>query len=310
MNNDPDQTLPPPSLLPPPLRPPPPPPPPSQQGQPPEDEINSSPSKRQRVDGADTNNGNDVAEENSQGDGGDDSGDDIDAIGDEELVQHSSHCLSVNLFGVFCTSEKCTPLLKRRGSDLWIPSAKVLRQHWAKQICYDGGIPNAKETHRSLKAIQIRQHSQLKRGTAAAAAAMVQSVFPRNCNVLGEQFYYCVNCGAFDKKIANMRRHFGVRTDMMGCSVAIHMKRGTVCEGLHGMRCPAEVVQLIQNQKFILPYPHADTVVNQPNSTPAVPTGNGGLQRRVGQRRTTPALPTQHYSEYKYFFTTFAIESY
>ena len=308
MDNDPDQPP-----------PPPPPPPPSQQGQPPEDEINSSPSKRQRVDGdgADTNNGNDVAEENSQGgggddngDGGDDNGDDI-SIGDEELAQHSSHYLSVNPFGVFCTSEKCTPLLKRRGSDLWIPSAKLLRQHWAKHICYDGGTPNAKETHRNLKAIQIRQHSQLKRGTAAAAAAIVQNVFPRNCNVLGGQFYYCVNCGAFDKKIANMKRHFGVRTDVMGCSVAIHMKRGTVCEGLHGLRCPEEVVQLIQNQKFTLPYPHADTVINQPNSTPAAPTGTAsGLQHRVGQRRTTPALPTQHYSEYKYFFTTIAIESY
>jgi len=163
MDNDPDQSLPPP----PPHPPPPPPPSPSQQGQPPEDEMNSSPSKRQRVDGADTNNGNDVAEENSQGDSGDDNGDDIYAIGDEELVQHSSHCLSVNPFGVFCTSEKCTPLLKRRGSDLWIPSAKVLRQHWAKQTCYDGGTPNAEETQRNLKAIQIRQHSQLKRGTAA-----------------------------------------------------------------------------------------------------------------------------------------------
>eukprot|EP00984_Skeletonema_dohrnii_P027271 scaffold16779_cov125-Skeletonema_dohrnii-CCMP3373.AAC.1 len=52
--------------------------------------------------------------------------------------------------------------------------------------------------------------------------------FPRNCIVLGDQFYYCVNCGAFDKKIANMKRHFGVRTDVMGCSVAIHMKCGTV----------------------------------------------------------------------------------
>mmetsp|Transcript_31995 Transcript_31995/g.48260 ORF Transcript_31995/g.48260 Transcript_31995/m.48260 type:complete len:103 (-) Transcript_31995:168-476(-) len=94
-----------------------------------------------------------------------------------------------------------------------------------------------------------------------------------------------------------MNRHFGVRTDVMGCSAAIHMKRGTVCEGLHGLRCPTEVVQLIQNQKFTLPYPHADTVINQPNSTPAAPTGTAsGLPRRVGQRRTTPALPTQHYT--------------
>jgi len=88
-----------------------------------------------------------------------------------------------------------------------------MRKHWKANRCYKGKVPNAEGTLKSLKAEQIRFHSNLKRSTPAAVAQMVQAVSPPNCEVLSKTYYYCSNCGAFTKRQSNLMTHFGGKSN-------------------------------------------------------------------------------------------------
>jgi hypothetical protein len=117
--------------------------------------------------------------------------------------------------------------------------------HWEKQKCYTGKAPNAEGTRKSLKAEQIRLHSQLKRSTALAAQQMVQQFFPPNCEVLSGDFHYCINGSAFSKRFNNIKRHFGTRNKELLCNSSLHSSRskGKVSKGLHGFQCPSAIVE-------------------------------------------------------------------
>lgn len=273
----------------------------------------SSPSKRQRTNGAGENNAAAAAATNNNEEG-DEYGFDInDAAFVESLDTISHHHLQVNLFGVFCTSENCVacPLLQDRGSNLWITSGKLIRAHWEKQKCYPGKVPNAEGTRKSLKAEQIRLHSQLKRSSASDAQRMVQQIFPPNCEVLSGDFYYCINCGAFSKRLNNIKRHFGIRNKELKCNSSLHLSRskGKVSKGLHGFQCPSAIVEQIQSRQFTLPYEHPVSTVNQPLTT--AHNNNNQLQsaaRATAASATRPLdskfeLQAPHHF-YQYFITS------
>jgi len=149
-----------------------------------------------------------------------------------------------------------------------------MRAHWEKQKCYAGKAPNAEGTRKSLKAEQIRLHSQLKRSTALAAQQMVQQIFPLNCEVVSGDFHYCINCGAFSKRLNNIKRHFGTRNKELPCNSSLHLSRskGKVSKGLHGFQCPSAIVEQIQSRQFTLPYEHPVSTINQPLTTAHITT--------------------------------------
>lgn len=272
----------------------------------------SSPSKRQRTNGAGENNAAAAAATNNNEEGEEYGFDIDDAAFAESLDTISHHYLQVNLFGVICTAEKCAqhPLLQHRGSNLWLPSPHLIRKHWKVNQCYEGKVPNAEGTLKSLKAKQILLHSNLKRSTPVAAAQMIQAIFPPNCQVLSNNYFYCSNCGAFTKRQSNFMTHFGGKSNTeLKCSAALHLKRGTVAKGLYGLQCPSAIVEQIQSRQFTLPYEHPVSTVNQPLTT--AHNNNNQLQsaaRATAASATRPLdskfeLQAPHHF-YQYFITS------
>lgn len=204
-------------------------------------------------------------------------------------MEHS-HSLEVNLFGVYCNSSTCANnrVLHRRGPFLWIPSRRLMGSHWKAHKCYPFQMPNARKTVKELTAKQIQLHNQLQQSTQQAVNTIIAAEFPSNCKVLDGKYFYCINCGYFTNKKDNIKAHFGGGKGQMKCNVSQHQReRGLVLEGIHGIKCPQAVVELVRQKQFKLPYPHA--AVNQPAPTPT--------------RTTTASTPAtrRHYSKFAQF---------
>ena len=264
----------------------PPQPPLQQQQQQPANDSTPSPSKRQRVNsvGGDNNNtGANSDNNNEQQDG--------DNIFDSDALQYkheweSAHFLEVNLFGVYCSSPKCAhnQTLQRRGPNCWIPSHNVMREHWNRNRCYPVGTPVARKAEKQLRSKQIQLHNQLQRSTQQAVDKLIAAEFPSNCKVLNGKYSYCVNCGFFAKRKPDMKAHFGGKTGKMECNVSQHLQDGgEVLEGIHGIKCPRALVELVRKKQFKLPYHHAPA--NEPNTNPTTVTARTVTARTPSSRR-------------------------
>ncbi len=264
--------------------------PPQQQQQQPANDLAPSPSKRQRVNSVVGEN-NISGENNNNDQGGEDDGYNFDSeegLDWEASYVERSHCLQVNLFGVHCTSDKCkdNPTLKRRGPNLWSPSRKMLTSHWKENKCYPFEMPNALKTEKELTAKQIQLHNQLQQSPQPSVDKLIADEFPSNCKVLGGKYFYCLNCGYFTNRKNDMQAHFGKKKSLMKCILSQHLRdSGEVLEGIHGIKCPRAVVELVRQKQFKLPYPHA-AENNQPTPTPT--------------RTTTASIPAsrRHYSKF------------
>ncbi len=226
----------------------------------------------QQVDSAATSNNSGENENNNQDDGNFDYNfDDVDV---SEYIrtysgQMRQHSLETNIFGVYCTAEKCAHnrLLQTKGSNLWIPSHNLIREHWKKNEC-GGDTPNALGAEKSLKAKQIALHNQLMRSTPQQVDSLIAAEFPPNCTILGGTFHYCLNCGVFGNRKSNVERHFKNKlAKSTKCNASQHLKAGgQILVGIHGIKCPQAVVELVRKKQFKLPYHHA--AANEPNPNP------------------------------------------
>lgn len=270
-------------------------PPPSQQQQQQQQSANNctpSPSKRQRVNSVGGENNNSGENDNNDMGFGDDEYN-FDSQGcdwEPSKDMEHSHSLEVNLFGVYCNSSTCANnrVLHRRGPFLWIPSRRIMGSHWKAHKCYPFRMPNAQKTVKELTAKQIQLHNQLQQSTLQAVNTIIAAEFPSNCKVLDGKYLYCINCGHFTNRKNNMKAHFGGKKGQMKCNVSQHQREGgLVLEGIHGIKCPRAVVELVRQKQFKLPYPHA--AVNQPAPTPTCTT-----------TASTPAS-RRHYSKFAQF---------
>ena len=268
-------------------------PPPSQQQQ--QQSANNctpSPSKRHRVNSVGGENNNSGENDNNDMGVGDDEYN-FDSQGcdwEPSKDMDHSHCLEVNLFGVYCNSSTCANnrVLHRRGPFLWIPSRGIMGSHWKAHKCYPFQMPNARKTVKELSAKQIQLHNQLQQSTQQTVNTLIAAEFPSNCKVLDGKYFYCINCGYFTNRKNDMKVHFGGKKGQMKCNVSQHQREGgLVLEGIHGIKCPRAVVELVRQKQFKLPYPHAS--VNQPAPTPT--------------RTTTASIPAsrRHYSKFAQF---------
>ncbi len=166
------------------------------------------------------------------------------------------HSLQVNLFTVYCSNDCCRQqLLKRRGSNLWMSSPKLIRQHFDQQHCFTKK-PNVSKTHNKLMLQQILLHAQLKSGTPSQATNMVDEIFPADCEKLLGSFVFCNNCGFFAKHHKDFDKHFGKQNEY-NCRKSSHKRTGgTILVGAHGIKCPSDIVESVRNQTFELPYEH------------------------------------------------------
>ena len=271
-----------------------------------------SPSKRQRVDSANANNNNNNNDNsttttninnNNQGTDGDDQG----SRGDQGTsVDYSNyHSVEVNLFGAYCSTCVNKPLFTTRGSNLWVPTHYLLRQHWKANLCFVFDTPNALKTERDLETQQIQLHNQLQQSTQQQVDTLIAAEFPALSQCLSGKFFYCINCGFFQKRRKDMNCHFGElkrRTNQMNCNASQHLREGgDILLGVHGMKCPRAIVELVRQKKFRLPYPHATAIVNDRTLTQ---TQAQTAARTPTSRRYEAALQ-QHYSEFSLFWLSF-----
>lgn len=118
---------------------------------------------------------------------------------EEEWERASLHCLKTTLVGVYCASCTQQPMLKKRGSNLWVPhNTKIIRQHWKNNKCYTGCMPNAEEVTRMLMSQQVLLHSHLKNNNADVRQGEVEKLFPKDS--LRKDYFFCSRCGHFSKK--------------------------------------------------------------------------------------------------------------
>jgi len=223
-------------------------------------DSNPSPAKRARAehDEESQNNNNN----NNTSSGSNNNEDYFGSVDDEQLLQHMSevdpgHSLRANLFTVYCSNDCCRQqLLKRRGSNLWMPSPKLIRQHFDQQHSFTKK-PNASKIHKQLMLQQILLHDQLKSGTPSQATNMVDEIFPADCEKLLGSYIFCNNCGFFAKHHKDFDKHFGKQNEY-NCRKAYHKKTGgTILVGAYGIKCPLDIVQSVRKQTFELPYEHA-----------------------------------------------------
>ena len=220
---------------------------------------NPSPAKRARAehDGELHNNNNN----NNTSSGSNNDEDYFGNMDDEQLLQHMSevdpgHSLQANLFTVYCSNE-CCRLLSRRGSNLWMLSPKLLRQHFDQHHDCSTKKPNANKIHKQLMLQQILLHDRLKSGTPSQATNMVDEIFPADCEKLPGSFVFCNKCGFFAKRHTNFDKHFG-QQNKYNCRKAFHKRSGgTILVGANGIKCPLDIVVSVRNQTFELPYEHA-----------------------------------------------------
>ena len=142
---------------------------------------------------------------------------------EEEWETASLHYLKATLVGVYCASCTHQPLLKKKGSNLFLRySTDILRHHWKNNNCYTGCMPNAERVKRELMSQQVLLHSHLKNNNADVRQGEVEKLFPKNSpwNV----YYFCSRCGHFAKKRNNMMKHYGSSNKQ--CNQAIHFQRG------------------------------------------------------------------------------------
>jgi len=193
---------------------------------------------------------------------------------EEEWETASLHYLRATLVGVYCASPNCTkqPLLKKRGSNLWVPhNTKIIRQHWKNNHCFTGCMPNAGEVTRILISQQVLLHTHLKNNNASVRQGEVEKLFPQNSPQ--KEYYFCSRCGHFAKKITDMMKHYGSSNKY--CK-SIQLMRGPVLQGRHGFQCPSHILEQILKGNFTLPYSHGESIINisspPPSMTTAPPT--------------------------------------
>lgn len=191
---------------------------------------------------------------------------------EEEWERASLHYLKATLVGVYCASCTHQPLLKKRGSNLWVPhNTKIIRHHWKNNQCYTGCMPNAGEVTRMLISQQVLLHSHLKNNNADVRQGEVEKLFPKDSPQ--KEYHFCSRCGHFAKKITDMMKHYGSSNKQ--CK-SIHLKRGPVLQGRHGFQCPSYILEQIQLGNFTLPYSHGESIINisspPPSMTTAPPT--------------------------------------
>src|SRR6056300_404431 len=224
---------------------------------------NPSPTKRARAEhDEESQNNNNNNNNNNTSSGSNNDEDYFGGVDDEQLLQHMSevdpgHSLQANLFTVYCSNDCCRQqLLKRRGSNLWMLSPELIRQHLDQQHCFTKK-PNASNIHKQLMLQQILLHDQLKSGTPSEASNMVDDIFPADCDKLLGSFVFCNNCGFFAKHHKDFDKHFG-KQNKYKCRKAFHKKTGgTILVGAYGIKCPLDIVQSVRKQTFELPYEHA-----------------------------------------------------
>ena len=252
--------------------------------------LSSSPSKRQRVASAGANNNNNDSSTTTTNHNNNNN------QGNEESNEGTNfnysgvhlHNVKVNLFGSFCASCPDQPLFTTRGPNLWIPTRGLLGQHWKAKKCFPLDTPNARKAERDLKAQQIQLHNQLQQSSQQQVDTLIAAEFPAGSHLLSGKFFYCINCGFFQKKRSDMNAHFGGRTNQMNCNLSQHLREGgEILVGVHGMKCPRAIVELVRQKQFNLPYQHAPAIVQSAARTPAA--------------RRQAIASQQHYSEYFHF---------
>ena len=99
---------------------------------------------------------------------------------EEEWETASLHYLKATLVGVYCASCTHQPLLKKRGSNLFLAhSTDILRHHWKNNKCYTGCMPNAERVKRELMSQQVLLHSHLKNNNTSVRQREVEKLFPQ-----------------------------------------------------------------------------------------------------------------------------------
>lgn len=81
----------------------------------------------------------------------------------------------------------------------------------------------------------------------------------------------------------------------MNCNSSQHLREGgEILVGVHGMKCPRAIVELVRQKQFNLPYQHAPAIVNDCNLTQNQP--QNAVRTPAARRHATASQ--QRYSEY------------
>jgi len=156
--------------------------------------------------------------------------------------------------GAVCMN--CNGKIQARGSSLWVPSVKVIKQHLERNKCYSCQYHNAmpKEIHASLVSSQAGLHEAFTfADDTNFALKMIQKTFPSfgtNSNSKPPSSEaYCNNCG-FTARNDHFPTHFGDNKNVYGCSHATHAGKGPILSGLYGLKCPEAILEGMLNGTF------------------------------------------------------------
>ena len=138
------------------------------------------------------------------------------------------------------------------------------------QIATYSTVSGALGAETSLRAEQIQLHNQLMRSAPQQVDSLIAAEFPPNCTILGGSFHYCLNRGVFGNRKSNVERHFNNKSaNSTKCNASQHLKAGgQILVGIHGIKCPQAVVELVRKKQFKLPYHHAAANESNPNPNP------------------------------------------
>ena len=170
----------------------------------------------------------------------------------------------------------CNGKIRARGSSLWVPSVKVIKQHLERNKCYSCQFHNAlpKEIHTSLISSQRGLHEAFTfSNDTDFALKMIQKTFPSfgtNSNSKPPSSEaYCNNCG-FTARTDHFPTHFG-ENNVYGCSHATHAGNGPIFSGLYGLKCPEAILEGMLNGTFKPPSPKSSKQTSGSTVSPIPP---------------------------------------
>ena len=167
------------------------------------------------------------------------------------IANTAGHYLTANVAGVVCL--KCNCPLQRRGSTLWIPEEKVIKNHWRQNECYVGDkVPIASKARKKLRDDQIDIHERILR-LPDTAESYISKVFPSEHSKQSKK-KCCTKCGFTSRDKPNFEKHYG-KMNKYGCIKASHSSQDTIIINKNtGLRMPQKMIQIIIEGKFSLPY--------------------------------------------------------
>jgi hypothetical protein len=182
---------------------------------------------------------------------------------------------------------KCGGKIPARGSSLWVPSVKVIKQHLETNECYScqfyKALPN--EIHTSLISSQAGLHEAARFSNETDnILKMIQKSFPTFANNSKSKpppsEAYCKNCG-FTARKNLISKHFSDK-NVYDCSYATHGAYGPILSGLYGLKCPEAILEEILNGTFKPPLPKTvKQKVSSDSSVLACSPNNSGPQVNI-----------------------------